>query len=287
MKRVILVLLAGALSVWTPDCIAQTEVAPGVLLLGHLQNPALTESSGIVPARGRRDSFWTHNDSGEDMLYGITATGESLGEWKLKDTELENWEDIAAGPGGLYIGDIGNNDGSRDEVFVYRFPSPNVRFSRELRPRRVWRLEYPGNDEFDAESLVISRGAGYLIAKELSGGEARVYRFSLRGRARSVELEPQCRLDVNAPVGGADLTRDKRRLAVITRDGAYLFFFGNRRIPTEGKIDPVLFVPYSLDQMEACAFTPDGLIVTSESGEILLFTDPQFQYGKKKKGRPR
>jgi hypothetical protein len=284
MKRVIVLLFAGVFSGFSPAVSAQSEVAPGVLLLGRIGHPDIVESSGIVPARRMRDVFWTHNDSGTDMLYAMTADGQPLGEWKLKDTELQNWEDLAAAPGGLYIADIGNNDGSRDELFVYRFPEPNPRRPGELSPRRVWRLEYPNGDEFDAESFFVSRGAGYLIAKELSGGEAQVYRFSLRSRkGRAVELEPQCRLDVDAPVGGADLTGDKRRLAVITREGAYLFHFSDRRIPSDGKIEPVLSVSYSLDQMEGCAFTPEGLIVTAESGEILLFTDPLFQFGRRRR----
>jgi hypothetical protein len=87
-----------------------------------------------------------------------------------------------------------------------------------------------------------------------------LYRFPLSGKARtSVALKEQCRLDVDAPVGGADLTPDGRRLAVITREGAYLFQLKGR-IPAEGKLDPALFVPFAHDQMEGCCFTRDGLL---------------------------
>ena len=75
MKRIIVVLLAGTLSNWMFHAAAQTEVATGVVLLGHIENPAIIESSGIVPARGRPGTFWTHNDSGADTLFGITAEG--------------------------------------------------------------------------------------------------------------------------------------------------------------------------------------------------------------------
>jgi hypothetical protein len=211
------------------------EVAPGVLQIGTIQNAAITESSGIIPSRRGRGFYWTHNDSGTDLLYAINANGASAGQYKIKDVELQDWEDIASTPGRLYIADIGNNGGGRNEVDVYAIAEPNPRGSGELRALKHWKLSYP-DDPFDAESLVVSRGYGYVVAKELSGGEARVYRFRLNGKSDAT-LEEQCKLNVNAPVGGADLTPDNKRLAVITREGAYLFDVRGR-IPTDGKLEP-------------------------------------------------
>jgi hypothetical protein len=250
------------------------EVAPGVLQIGAIQNAAVTESSGIIASRRGRGLYWTHNDSGADVLYGIGADGASAGQYKIKDVELQDWEDVASTPGRLYIADIGNNGGGRNEVNVYAVTEPNPRAAGELRPLKHWQLSYP-EDPFDAESLVISRGYGYIIAKELSGGEARVYRFRLNAKS-NVTLEKQCKLNVNAPIGGADLTADNKRLAVITHEGAYLFQLPGR-IPADGKLEPALFVPFSHDRMEGCCFTRDGLLVTAETGEIYLFTDGLFR----------
>src|ERR1051325_959586 len=244
------------------------EVAPGVLQLGVIQSSEISESSGIIPSRRARGFYWTHNDSGADTLFAIRADGSVSGEYQIKNVELQNWEDIASTPGRIYVADIGNNDDHRDTVNVFAVPEPNPRRSGELRPIKHWTLHYP-DEPFDAESLVISHGYGFVISKELTGGEARVYRFKLNGK-QDVTLEPQCKLDVNAPVAGADLTPDNRRLAVITREGAYLFELRGR-IPTEGKIEPSLFVPYTHERMEGCCFTRDGLLVTAESGEIFLF----------------
>jgi hypothetical protein len=82
---------------------------------------------------------------------------------------------------------------------------------------------------------------------------------------------------VDAAPTGADITSDRRRLAVITDEGAYLFQFAGGRIATSGQIDPTLSVPYGKAGMEGCAFTRGGLLVTAESGEILLFTNPLFR----------
>lgn len=248
------------------------EVAPGVLLLGAIQSGEVTESSGVIPSRRARGIFWTHNDSGADTLYALTADGAIVAQYKLKDTELQNWEDIASTPGRIYIADIGNNTGSRNSVDVHAVPEPNPKRSGEVRPVKHWKVNYP-DEPFDAESFFVSRGYGYVIRKE--SGNAHVFRFRLSGRGTERTLEEQCELDLGAPAGGADITPDGKRLAVITSAGAYLFSLPGR-IPSDGTLEPVLFVPFTLDRMEGCAFTRDGLLVTAESGEILLFTDPQF-----------
>jgi len=155
---------------------------------------------------------------------------------------------------------------------IYAIPEPVLRRPRDVRPVRHWKLNYPDHP-FDAESLLVSHGFGYVIAKDENPGQ--VYRFRLSGKTETT-LEAQCRLDVSAPPAGADLTPDNARLAVITESGAYLFSLP-RRVPKEGTIEPALFVPFAHEKMEGCCFTRDGLLVTSEGQEIFLFTDSLFQ----------
>jgi hypothetical protein len=277
--------LLTAVTAFAPVAFAQEEVAPGVLHVGTIQNPAIGESSGIVAAKRTKGAFWTHNDGGLDVIYGVTREGESLGEWKIKDVDLDNLEDIATGPGGLYLADIGNDTHSRDEILVVRVPEPGASRSGELRPTRVWTLTYP-DEKFDAECFFVSRGFGYIISKELSGGEARVYRFRLNRRGAKFELEPLCKLNVDDEPRGADITSDGKRLAVITGSGAYLFRF-DRNIPNDGVVEPDTFVPFSQSSMEGCTFSTEGLVVSSESREIYLFTDPAFQLPAKGRARRR
>jgi len=255
------------------------EVAPGVEQVGVIQSPDIAESSGIIPARKTRGAFWTHNDGGLDYIYAIKDSGESLGKWKIKDVDLQNIEDIAAGPGRLYIADIGNNTGDRNRVTVVQVPEPPANQSGDLTPTRIWSLKYPG-DAFDSESFFVLKSSGYLISKDLNNGEARVYRFPLNKKGAEFELEKLCKLDVNAKARGADITPDGKRLAVITGEGAYLFTF-DKTIPADGTIEPTLFVPFNHDSMEGCCFTAGGLLVTSESRDLYLFTDPQFKLGTK------
>jgi hypothetical protein len=268
MKRLSILSLALLSPVWIG--LAQpVEVALGVRQLGTFQNPSITESSGVVSSRVGRGIYWTHNDGGAPVLYSFTTNGAAQGEWTIQNLEIRDWEDIASGGGRLYIADIGNNHGDPGEI--YAVSEPNPRRSGNLRVLKRLKLEYPGSP-FDAESFFISHSFGYIIEKE--SGNAHVYRFRLSGRTAG-RLVEQCNLNTEAPVTGAAATKDSRRLAVITDVGAYLFSLP-RRVPTEGTLEPTLFVPYALDGMESCTFTRSGLLVTAETGQILLFTDPLF-----------
>jgi len=269
MKKPLLT-MAVVLFVGLTAAAQPVELAPGVLQLGAFQSPNITESSGVIQSRRVRGAFWTHNDSGPAVLYAFTSDGTAMSEWSIEDLEVRDWEDIAWRSGRIYIADIGNNHGHPEDVYLVAEPNP--RKSGSLRVLKRWKLEYPDNP-FDAESFFISHEHGYLIAKE--SGNAHVYRFKLSGRTAG-QLEKQCELKTDAPVTGAAITRDNRRLAVITDAGAYLFMLP-RRVPVEGTLEPALFVQLDLPGMEGCAFTRDGLVVTSETGHILLFTDPLFR----------
>ena len=248
------------------------EVAPGVLQLGTIQNASITESSGVIPAHRRRGFFWTHNDGSEGVLYGIAADGAPAGQFTVTGAQLDDWEDIAYSAGRIYIADIGNNDGNRNHAHVYAVREPRPGSTGEVRVVKQWTLSYP-NNPFDAESFVLARGYGYIVEKE--SGNAHVFRFRLAGSTDKT-LEEQCKLNMGAPAAGADITSDRRRLAVISNEGAYLFALRGK-IPSEGTVDPLLFVPFAHGRMEGCCFTHDGLLVTAETGEIYLFTDPMFR----------
>src|SRR5688500_15091707 len=153
---IVKLILAGcflAVSLTQPVYAQQTEVAPGVLQVGAIQNPAIAESSGLIPSRRGKGVYWTHNDSGPDVLYALQADGTPVSEFKITDAEIDDWEDIAGTPGRLYLADIGNNDRNRSEVFVYAINEPKPTVTRDLPAVRRWTLNYP-DEPFDAESLI-------------------------------------------------------------------------------------------------------------------------------------
>jgi len=152
--------------------------------LATLKSKEITESSGLVASRTTRGAYWTHNDSGDGpFVYAFDTRGDSLGTYRVSGAQARDWEDIAAGPGPqpnksyLYIGDIGDNNGARSEVVVYRVAEPSLSAAtRKLtkakpgmtEPAEAIRLKYPDGPH-DAEALLVHPTSGniYIVIKVL------------------------------------------------------------------------------------------------------------------------
>src|SRR5688572_23191909 len=89
--------------------------------------PGLPEASGMAVSMRSPGVLWSHNDSGEPMIYAISASGSVKGI-RVTGARSGDWEASSVGkcPGGscVHIGDIGDNDGSRRAITFYRFPEP-------------------------------------------------------------------------------------------------------------------------------------------------------------------
>jgi hypothetical protein len=257
------------------------DVAPGVRLLGRIQHPLLTESSGVVMSRRHAGTFWTHNDGSSrkrEALYAIDRSGRSLAVYRVDGPRLTDWEDIAIDDQGhLYIGDIGNNDCNRDRLAVHLIDEPDPQ-SREaqgiVKVVRSWDLRFP-DQPFDCESLFVHRDTGYVISKVRHGRNAELLSFPLAPPEAPIVLTKVCQLPITSPATGADLSPDGRLLAVVAHSGAYLFHCdeGFAALATARPFH----VPFAGHHVEGCCFTPDGLLATAESREIYLFTDPRFR----------
>ncbi|HEY7257453.1 MAG TPA: hypothetical protein VH459_00210 [Gaiellales bacterium] len=109
-------------------------------VMGHVQDTSLNELSDFVASTDNPGVFWTEEDSGNpNKVYAVTGSGQIVGEFTIQGTRDIDWEDLAidrrpAEPDFLYVGDIGDNKGTRDgsnttsrsRVRLYRFPEPAV-----------------------------------------------------------------------------------------------------------------------------------------------------------------
>ena len=248
---------------------------PNVTKVGSLDHSAITESSGIVASRKYPGIYWTHNDKGNlPHIFAIDDKGKLIAEFRVSANN-DDWEDIATDDAGnLYIGRIGNNEGRADVVAVYRVPEPDMERTRtrpgRAAPDKTWRIKYPAKP-FDAESLFIHKNFAYLIDKRNDGKNAALYRFPLDA-AEQVTLEEVAKLPIDAPVTAADISPDGARLAVLCTEGLYLFSINNDPAAA-GTADPVK-IKYKDTNIEGCCFANDGILVTAESREVYLFTEP-------------
>jgi len=258
------------------------EVASGVLRIGRITNPRITESSGLVASRQYPGVFWTHNDGGgfkRQVLYGITREGKFVTEFHVTGVLLHDWEDISIdSEHHLFVGDIGNNNAARNHLAVYQIDEPDPKsFASTVPARRGWQLLFP-KAPFDCESLFIWQGYGYLISKVFDNQKAGLYRFPLTDQTEPYILEYVTRLKIDSPVTGASLAEDGSLLGVVSKSGAFLYHIDGE-IAKLGRQKPWL-TKFTHQHIEGCCFVPEGLLATSESREIYLFTDEAFHLTK-------
>jgi hypothetical protein len=261
------------------------KVAPDVLLIGQIRHPRLTESSGVVVSRRNPELFWTHNDGGgkRQVLYAMTRSGQPIAEFRVTGAVLDDWEDIAADDKGhLFLGDVGNNDSKRSSISVHQVDEPETKENQNglVRVTRTWSLRFPGKP-FDCESLVVWQDHGYLISKVFDDERAGLYRFSLSNSAPEQTLELAGDLKIDSPVTGADISADGKLFGIVAKNGAYVFHIkGEPERATHGKAHES--TKFRDEHIEGCTFVPEGLLATSESREIYLFTDEGFRTSSRK-----
>ncbi len=248
----------------------------------RIDQPARDEVSGIVKSRKYEDTYWVHGDSGtKDHIYAINSEGEiKSGKKKYEGAEIkgaknEDWEDIALGEDGtLILADFGNNCHCRDDlkILIIEEPEPD---DDEADVLVEYRIKYPERegvlslfiqDNHNAEAVFMRAGKIYIITKNESGGEAKLFRLD-----NPVENEINIPIEVTTfkfrgQVTAADISPDESKLVVLTYRSIWLFdleegspFFGGTTYwqPIRG-----------VEQVESIVFSNDDLIIAEENGDL-------------------
>ena len=198
---------------------------------GHVTAGFATELSGLVASRSRRGVLWTHNDSGDSArLLAVTTSGRTVAEVALSGAQNVDWEDIERGPGGdLLVGDIGDNEGKRASIVVYR-----VREPRETSPARPqvtvavaarYELRYPDGAR-DGEALLFDRANGAIVIVTKSfGGEAGIYviRNPSPAGVTTLRRAGTLRLGFGEAVTAGDVSAAGRTIALRSYDRAFVW----------------------------------------------------------------
>lgn len=144
-----------------------TGTSPGEVVTTFV-DPEIVESSGLVVTAGR---VVTTNDSGDEGRVFVVdpASGRTVGvtRWAEDPTDVEAL--APAGPGHVWVGDIGDNLGRRDTIQVTRVP---VSDSDQEVDEETIDLVLPGGGR-DAEALLAHPRTGrlYVVTKGALAGE--------------------------------------------------------------------------------------------------------------------
>ncbi len=180
-----------------------------VTLLSTLEN-TVQESSGLIYLDGK---IITHNDSGDDpVLYEIDSlTGNVVRTVTVNNASHVDWEDICNDDTYIYIGDFGNNSGSRTDLKIYRISISDYTNTEtnEVSAETI-NFSYPDQTDFttgqnstnfDAEALISLSDSLYIFSKRWLDKKSVVY--SLPSKPGSYTANKLATLNSDGLITGA------------------------------------------------------------------------------------
>lgn len=176
MKKFLFWGVAGILLLSNTVMQAQLQTRELAMLPENVQ-----ESSGLLFFN---NNLITHNDSGNDpLLYQIDTLDFSVRRsFRLMGAENRDWEDLAEDDSFIYIGDIGNNRGTRTDLKILKiskedFWNKDAAFPQVINFKYEDQIEFEdtSDNDWDAEALVSWGDSLLVFTKERKSGGAAVY----------------------------------------------------------------------------------------------------------------
>lgn len=170
-----IILLVGFISL-LPFIKAQTGVTLPTMSISpqFVANlgPANNETSGLLYYH---DTLFSINDSGNApaLLAIDPVTGATLQTWALLNAQNQDWEALAASTSKIFIGDIGNNMGTRSFFDIYQVALTDLPTTDTL-VNQKFTFYYPDQPNsalpvnahnFDAEAMVWKNDSLHIFSK--------------------------------------------------------------------------------------------------------------------------
>jgi hypothetical protein len=151
------------------------------LLEKYTMDTSVQETSGLIFHNNR---LITHNDSGGTaQLFEMDTINNTITRTvTISNATNVDWEDIAQDADYIYIGDFGNNEGTRTDLKIYRIPKTeydaNTTVAAEV-------INFSYNDQttftadsdtnFDCEAMLVKGDNILLFSKNWGDAQCNVY----------------------------------------------------------------------------------------------------------------
>jgi hypothetical protein len=164
--------LVGAAVLATAPGAARAAADDGPRKLCTIKDPRIGESSGLAASRRHPGIVYTFNDSGgRPQVYAVGPDCRTRATLTFAGAHNRDWEAMALGPDGIYVGDIGDNlDGAWPYVTVYRIPEPTRLRTQTLRAT-TYRIKYADGPR-NAETMMIDPRSGRLYIASKAFGDS-------------------------------------------------------------------------------------------------------------------
>ncbi len=191
-------------------------------------NDAIIETSGLIYVN---NTLITHNDSGDvPALYEIdTTNGEIKRKVIIRNAGHIDWEDISNDDHFIYVGDFGNNFGSRKDLCIYKvsiedyFAAQNDSIDAELisfsyKDQKSFKHN-PSYTNYDAEAVMSYNDSLYIFTK--NWGDNLSYIYSCPKEPGTYTLSIVDCINPKGLVTGATYNPDNHAILL----SGYVFFF--------------------------------------------------------------
>ena len=248
---------------------------------------SLQESSGLTNLDGRLFSF---NDSGNTSEIFEITPGSSYIK-KTFQTGLRNidWEAITNDGENFYVGEFGNNLGTRKDLKIYQIPFRNdslivdsIKTIPFFYPEQTDFTPKNINNNFDAEAMIFSDGNIHLFTKEWITKTVSHYVIN----KNLTENQPAKKLesfDTGFVVTDASVFENKLYVVGYTKNASvYMMIFekdetGNFFFNKPAK-KYSLGRAYNIGQIEGITATEKGIYISGERFSIKIKKVPQSLY---------
>lgn len=253
--------------------------------VAELNDPKIEEQSGVIPG-ARPGLFWVQNDSGDSArIFPLEISGSVARRWSGSPAEglfvpgarNVDWEDLAMGPDStIWISDTGNNWNQRRDLALYHISAPDPTGATPIRLLKKINVFYPDQTDFppkknnfDSEALIQTDGQLYLLTKHRADTNTRLYKVGAGKTDEPVALEFLDEYPIGDRVTAADISKDGKRLAVLTYSAVWVFErTADSASWLRGKASRLgIFA----GQCEGLCFTDDQtLMISNEEGQFFL-----------------
>ena len=248
---------------------------------------SLQESSGLTNLDGRLFSF---NDSGNTSEIFEITPGSSYIE-KTFQTGLKNidWEAITNDGENFYVGEFGNNLGTRKDLKVYQIPFRNdsliidsIKTIPFFYPEQTDFTPKNINNNFDAEAMIFLDGNIHLFTKEWITNTVSHYVID----KNLTENQPAKKLETfetGFVVTDASVFENKLYVVGYTKNASvYLMIFEKDETGNLFFNQPLkkysLGRAYNVGQIEGITATEKGIYISGERFSIKIKKAPQSLY---------
>lgn len=181
---------------------------------------SLNESSGLAYIDGRL--FSINDEDNDPKIQELNPEdGQLIREITIENAFNEDWEELAQSESHVYIGDFGNNLGSRKNLSILRVSKDELLHSNTLVAEKI---EFSFADQvnfsspmesnnFDCESFFFLNNQLHLFTKNRGDGKTRHY--VIKDELSTQEVSPTEEFDTQGLITGADISPDGKVLALL------------------------------------------------------------------------